>query len=365
VDESYVQIAFCGVLIFERLSCLDIGFWYPYFKWFSLNLELILPKIYLSNGVEFIASVDQTILDAARQNNIAIEHSCRNGRCGVCVALVLSGESEPIRNEESLGTVEIANKNILTCCRIAVSDVHLDIEDLGVIGSLPLLTLPCRIDRIKHLNDDVIEVVLRLPPRSNFTFIAGQYIDLIHAGIRRSYSIANTARLDGKLELQVKKVEGGIMSDYLFLQAAQNDLLRLEGPRGTFSYRDDGSENLVLLATGTGMAPIKAVLESFKNLGIDKTIYVVWGAKRKKDLYFDTGSTGTKHKFVPVLSREKQIGFFYGYVQNAVLDLGLDLKKTTVYACGSEIMIRDALALLVENGLEKKRFYSDAFVSSN
>jgi CDP-4-dehydro-6-deoxyglucose reductase len=113
------------------------------------------------------------------------------------------------------------------------------------------------------------------------------------------------------------------------------------------------------------MAPIKAMLESFKDLGIEKNIYVVWGAKRKEDFYFDTGSTGTKHKFLPVLSREKQNAFFYGHVQNAVLDLGLDLKKTTVYACGLELMIRVASALLVEKGLEKKRFYSDAFVSSN
>ena len=326
--------------------------------------EFFLPKIYLSNGVEFNSAVGQTILDAARQNNVAIEHSCRNGRCGVCVAPVLSGKTEAITDEVSLGGDEMGHTNILTCCRVAISDVYLDVEDLGAIGSLPLLTLPCRIDSMENLNHDVIGLVLRLPPGSDFKFVAGQYIDLIHAGIRRNYSIANAARSDGKLEVQVKNVEGGVMSDYLFSQAAQNDLLRLEGPRGTFSYRDDASTNLVLLATGTGIAPIKAMLEDFKNHGIEKNIYVVWGARHKEDLYFDTSTTGAKHNFIPVLSREKQKGIFCGYVQNAVLSLGLDLTNTTVYACGSEIMIRDALMLLVKNGLAPSRFYSDAFLSS-
>jgi CDP-4-dehydro-6-deoxyglucose reductase len=324
-----------------------------------------LAKISLSNGIEFNSADGQTILDAARQNNIAIEHSCRNGRCGVCIAPVLSGNTEPVTYEESLSTEDLASAKILTCCRVALSDVHLNIEDLGAIGSLPLLTLPCRIDSIKNLNDDVIELLLRVPPGSDFTFFAGQYLDLIHAGFRRSYSIANSVRSDSKIELQVKKVKGGKMSEYLFSQAAQHDLLRLEGPRGTFSYRDDIAENLVLMATGTGIAPIKAMLEDFNTRQIVKNIYVVWGGRVSADLYFDTSLTGVRHTFVPVLSREQQKGAFSGYVQDAVVGLGLDLKNTTVYACGSEIMIRDAMVLLVENGLSKSRFYSDAFISSN
>lgn len=329
-----------------------------------------MPKIYLSNGLEFNSVDGQTILEAARQNNIAIEHSCRNGRCGVCVAPLLKGETDAVIDEEFLGKVKVKVKgktegvNILTCCRVAISDIYLDIEDLGIIGSLPLLTLPCRIDSIKKLNDDVVGIVLRLPPGRDFMFCAGQYIDLIHAGIRRSYSIANSPRTDGKLELQVKKVQGGVMSDHLFDQAAQNDLLRLEGPLGTFSYREDESENIVLLATGTGIAPIKAMLEYFSEFRVKKNIYVVWGARRHSDLYLDTSTIGAKHKFIPVLSREKREDIFCGYVQDAVLDLSLDLKNTTVYACGSELMIRDALTLLVKNGLAPSRFYSDAFLSS-
>ena len=177
--------------------------------------------------------------------------------------------------------------------------------------------------------------------------------------------MANAARLDGKLEIQVKKVNQGLMSEYLFTRARQNDLLRLEGPLGTFSYRADESENVILMATGTGIAPIKSIIESLGKSPDEKKIYIVWGGRVLEDLYLDLSAVNLKHTFVPVLSREKIENVYFGYVQDAVLGLGLDLKKTTVYACGSEVMIKDACDVLVRNGLRRKRFYSDAFVSSN
>ena len=324
-----------------------------------------MPNISLSNGVAFECGLGETILDAARKHNIAIEHSCASGRCGICIAPVLSGKTLAIKPEETLTLESQEIGNILTCCRVPVTDVSLDVEDLGEIGNIPVRTIPCRISSLKLLNNDVLQVILRVPPNSNFKFVAGQYINLIYKGIRRSYSIANSSRPDGKLELQVKKVEGGMMRDYLFSQATENDLLRIEGPLGTFSYRVDDSKNVILIATGTGIAPIKAIIESLGKSLDEKIIYIVWGGRVLEDLYMDLGAANFKHTFVPVLSREKIEGSYFGYVQDAVLDLGLDLKETTVYACGSEVMIKEACDVLVQNGLRRKRFYSDAFVSSN
>ena len=324
-----------------------------------------MPNISLSNGVVFECGLDETILDASRRYNIAIEHSCCSGRCGICIAPVLSGETFSIKPEESLTLESQKMGNILTCCRVPVTDVSLDVEDLGEIGNIPVRTLPCRINSLKLLNNDVIQVILRVPPNSEFKFVAGQYINLIDKGIRRSYSLANAVQLDGNLEIQVKRVSQGLMSEYFFTRARQNDLLRIEGPLGTFSYRADDSENVILMATGTGIAPIKAIIESLKISSDEKTIYVVWGGRVLEDLYLDLGAANLKYTFVPVLSREKTENSYFGYVQDAVLGLGLDLKKTTVYACGSEVMIKDACDVLVQNGLRRKRFYSDAFVSSN
>ena len=327
--------------------------------------EYFLPSITLANGVVFQCGVDQTILEAARKSKVAIEHSCNSGRCGVCVVPVLHGETSVIKPESSLTLDEHNSGRILTCCRAPVSDIFLDIDDLGDIGLNPVVILPCRIDSLKPMNNDVIQVTLRVPPNSKFKFIAGQYINLIEKGIRRSYSLANAARLDGKLQIQVKKVNQGLMSEYLFTRARQNDLLRLEGPLGTFSYRADESENVILMATGTGIAPIKSIIESLGKSPDEKKIYIVWGGRVLEDLYLDLSAVKLKHTFVPVLSREEIENVYFGYVQDAVLGLGLDLKKTTVYACGSEVMIKDACDVLVRNGLRRKRFYSDAFVSSN
>ena len=193
----------------------------------------------------------------------------------------------------------------------------------------------------------------------------GQYLDLINGDVRRSYSIANAPRADGKLELQVKRVENGLMSTILFSGTKQNDLFRIEGPLGTFYYKDDGEENIILMATGTGIGPIKALLESFSRDIGQKNIFVVWGARFKKDFYLNVESLMGNYQLVPVLSRENLDGFFYGYVQGAVLSLGLDLEKSSVYVCGSEVMIKDARDCLVKNGLVAKRFHSDAFVSSS
>lgn len=324
-----------------------------------------MPNISLSNGVVFECGLDETILDASRKYNISIEHSCCSGRCGICIAPVLSGETFAIKPEESLTLESQEMGNILTCCRVPVTDVSLDVEDLGEIGNIPVRTLPCRINSLKLLNNDVIQVILRVPPNSEFKFVAGQYINLIDKGIRRSYSLANAVQLDGNLEIQVKRVSQGLMSEYLFTRARQHDLLRIEGPLGTFSYRADDSENVILMATGTGIAPIKSIIESLEKSSHDKKIYIVWGGRVLEDLYLDFSAGNLKYTFVPVLSREKIGNVCFGYVQDAVLSLGLDLKKTTVYACGSEIMIKDACDVLVRNGLRKKRFYSDAFVSSN
>lgn len=322
-------------------------------------------KVKLANGVVFHCEESQTILDAARSNDIAIEHSCKSGRCGVCIAQVTEGETKAIRNEESISSDELLSKKILTCSRTPINDISLDIKDLGEIGKIKTLTMPCRIDSISNYNSKVLRLILRLPPNADFKFVPGQYINLIIGDIKRSYSIANSPREDNKIELHIKKVESGKMSSILFSQSKKDDLLRFEGPLGTFSFRNDFEKNIIFLATGTGIAPIKALLESFEEDHHKKNIYVFWGAQCKNDLYLDINRLSSNIKFVPVLSRENINGFFHGYVQEAALSLGIDFANSSVYACGSEEMIVDARKKLINKGLLFNRFYSDAFVSSN
>ena len=309
------------------------------------------------------------MLEAARAQGIALEHSCRTGRCGICKAQVLDGVTMPLREEESLTSAERSAGVILTCCRTAVTDVKLDLEDLGELSGIETKTLPCRIQALSMLSGDVIEVILRTPPTSPLYYLPGQYIDVIGKnGLRRSYSIANAPRGDGKIKLQVRKVPHGEMSRYWFEEAKENDLLRFEGPLGTFCLRQAQASQLVLLATGTGIAPISAILEQLATNSAMNTyhqIHLYWGGRTGKDLYQPLDYPELKMRYVPVLSRSPNSGGRQGYVQDAVISDGIDLQDSIVYACGSEPMIETARSKLVAAGLDPKKFHSDAFVSSN
>jgi len=308
-------------------------------------------------------------VDAALSAGITLPHSCKTGRCSTCKCKVLQGETTALHTETGLTHAEKAEGWILSCVRSAQTDVTLEVEDLGPVV-LPLSkTLPCRINSLDRLASDVVRVVLRLPPTADFRFLPGQYVDVIGSGgVRRSYSLANADMADKTLELHIRAVDGGVMSDYWFKQAKANDLLRLNGPLGTFFLRELKQLHLVFLATGTGMAPVKAILESLTTTEqghAPQSVTVFWGGRTAEDLYFDPQAIPAGHRFVPVLSRAP-IGWtgVRGYVQDALLATQPDMAHTVVYACGSDAMIRSAKSRLLAAGLPANRFFADAFVPS-
>ncbi len=261
------------------------------------------------------------------------------------------------------------NGFILTCCRSATTDVQLDIESLESLGGLKAKILPCRINQIHLLADDVIAVTLRTPPSSFLEYLPGQYVNVIgEDGIRRSYSIANAPRDDGTVTLQIRKVEAGQMSDYWFNRARANDLLRIEGPLGTFCLRKTKASTLILLATGTGIAPLKAILEQLSaspRLNTYNSIHLYWGGRTEQDLYWRPEFSDLQVHYIPVLSRSPEWKGLTGYVQQAALSNDLDLGDAVVYACGSEAMIHDARTQFISAGLAANQFYYESFVSSD
>ncbi len=307
-------------------------------------------------------------MDAALLAGITLPHSCKTGRCSTCKCKVLQGETTVLQSETGLTESEKAEGWILSCVRSAQTDVTLEVEDLGNVVLPPSKTLPCRISSIDRVATGVIRVMLRLPPTSDFRSIPGQYIDVIGpGGVRRSYSLANANTADKTLELHIRAVDGGVMSDYWFKQAKANDLLRFNGPLGTFFLRSLDKLHLVFLATGTGIAPVKAMLESLTDIAPEhapQSVTVFWGGRTAEDLYFDPHAIAG-HRFVPVLSRATTTWTgASGYVQNALLATQPDLAHTAVYACGSDTMIHTAKASLLAAGLPDKRFFADAFVPS-
>ncbi len=328
-----------------------------------------MPQIKLTSGSVFIGASGSSLLDAAAHAGVILPYSCKTGRCSTCKCKVVSGQTRELHPEIGLTEKEKSEGWILSCVRSAETDLTIEVDDLGGVVLPAVKTLPCRVSHLEMLAPDVMQVKLRLPPTANFNFIPGQYIEVIGVnGMRRSYSIANYGLQDKILELHIRAVKSGAMSEYWFKQAKVNDLLRLNGPLGTFFLRDAPDMDLVFLATGTGIAPVKAMLESLSMKSTNqsfRSVTVFWGGRVHSDLYFDVTRIAGKFKYVPVLSRADMSWLgARGYVQNELSRLLPDLSQAVVYACGSNAMIHSAREFLTEKGLTTKCFYSDAFVSS-
>lgn len=325
-------------------------------------------QVLLTSGRKFKANGIETLLDAATRAGFYFPYSCKTGRCSTCKCKVLSGHTLVLHPEVGLTDQEKSEGWILSCVRSAASEVILDVEDLGGVPAVK--TLPCRISHLELLASNVIQVKLKLPPTAEFNFLPGQYIEVIGPnGIRRSYSLANGNFEDGFLELHIRAVQSGAMSEYWFRQAKISDLLRLNGPLGTFFLRDIANKDLVFLATGTGIAPVKAILESLPSRPADQrpqSVTVIWGGREPADIYFDVSSITGNFNYVPVLSRADTAWTgARGYVQQQLLMMNFDLHQAVIYACGSDDMIRSAKEFLTQYGLSTNQFFSDAFVCSS
>ena len=324
-------------------------------------------SINLKNDVQFSCAPEDTILNGAQKENITLDYSCKTGRCQSCKAKVLKGTSLPNVDEIGLSEHEKLEGYILTCVRTPTSDLTLDIEDLGEYSLEKVKTIPSKIDLISKLSSNVIELHLRIPPNASFDYLSGQYINIIKGDYKRSYSIANKNSASN-LVLFIKKYEEGRFSTYLFNEAKINDLLRIEGPIGTFFYRKTNKNNIVFLATGTGIAPVKAILEQMDENNtdlIDKNIYLFFGGRTEEDLFWRPDFKNIKVHFIPVLSRSgEEWKGAKGYIQDAMISENINISDSVFYACGSENMIKDSRALVLKNGLSDDAFYSDAFISS-
>jgi CDP-4-dehydro-6-deoxyglucose reductase len=323
--------------------------------------------INLKNDIHFSCSPEDVILDGAQKQSIVLDYSCKTGRCQSCKAKVVKGTSITTLEEIGLSAEDISKGYILTCVRTPTSDLTLDIEDLSAYSLEQVKTIPSKIDSIVKIASNVMELHLRIPPNASFRYLSGQYINIIKGDYKRSYSIATTSSASN-LVFFIKNYEGGRFSNYLFNEAKINDLLRIEGPIGTFFYRNTPKTNIIFLATGTGIAPVKAILEQMDennaNL-MDKNIYLFFGGRTEEDLFWKPNFKNIKVHFIPVLSRSTaDWNGEKGYIQNVVLFKEIDLSDSVLYACGSENMIKDSRELLTANGLSEEVFYSDAFISS-
>ena len=322
------------------------------------------------SGHQFTVQNGETILEAALRENFALPYGCRNGACGSCKGKVLEGTIDYGAYQDGTLTEEDKDKGMaLFCTAKPRSNLVIEAKEISAAKDIPVKTLPCRVERLEKLANDVMAVWLKLPSNERLQFLPGQYIDfLLKDGLRRSFSLANTPEGDSLLELHIRHVPGGTFTDHVFTTMKQKDIMRINGPLGSFFLRDS-DKPIIFLAGGTGFAPIKSILSHAFHHGIDRQMVLYWGAKARADLYQaelpdQWHQTQDNFSFVPVLSEAKPEDHWKGrtgHVHRAVLADFNDLSGYQVYACGAPPMIDAARTDFMAQGLSEDAFFSDSF----
>jgi CDP-4-dehydro-6-deoxyglucose reductase len=336
------------------------------------------------SGRSFSVEAGETVLAAAIRQGVGLPYGCKDGACGSCKCRKLQGEvTHGPHQSKALSAEEEAAGYVLTCSASAHSDLVLESRQVTDESAFPVRKMPARVQALDRLSHDVMRVRLQLPANDTMRYHAGQYVEFIlRDGARRSYSMGNAAHLlvrtEGgvtqgpTIELHIRHMPGGKFTDHVFLNMKDKEILRIEGPFGSFFLREDSSKPIVFLASGTGFAPIKAILEHMQFKGITRPAVLYWGGRRPADLYLDDWVRAQcaqmpNLRYVPVVSNAlPEDGWTgrTGYVHRAVLEDLPDLSGHQVYACGAPVVIESAQRDYTQQaGLPADEFFADAFTS--
>jgi len=326
------------------------------------------------SGHVFHVEDGETVLAAALRQGFILPYGCKNGACGTCKGRLLAGNVDyGVYQRKALTDSELTEGKALFCQAKPLTDVVIEARTIGAAKDIPVKTLPCRVQKLERLADDVIVMYLKLPANERLQFLAGQYLEfLLKDGSRRSFSMANAPHDDEFLQLHVRHVPGGKFTDHVFGKMKERDILRFEGPQGTFFLREDSERPIVFVASGTGFAPIKSILETAFNKGIARQMTLYWGGRRPKDLYLNDlpAKWAAEHpnfRYVPVVSDAlPEDGWTgrTGFVHVAVLEDFPDLSGHQVYACGVPVMVEAARRDFIGRcGLPEDEFYADSFTT--
>jgi CDP-4-dehydro-6-deoxyglucose reductase len=317
------------------------------------------------SGHSYEVDEGKTVLQAGLDAGHMLPYSCRAGVCRTCRGTIVEGKVDyGAVHATYLPDSDKAKGYALLCQAKPLSDLTIEVQE--VHGVRPRI-IPCRVERLDMPAPDVAIIGLRLPMNENFRFLAGQYIDiLMKEGRRRSYSLATRPDPGGvtALEIHVRHTPGGAFTDHVFTKLKVRDLLRFEGPLGSFYLREESDKPMIMLASGTGFAPIRAICEYAADKKITRPITLYWGGRLKRDLYqMDVAAAWPNVKFVPVLSDEKWDGRM-GFVHRAVMEDFPDMSGYQVYACGAPIVVESARRDFSQQcGLPADEFYADSFLT--
>jgi len=326
------------------------------------------------SGHHYPCEGEDTVLGAAIRAGIGLPYGCKNGACGSCKGKVVEGSfHHKPHQQRALSEQEKLQGYALFCCAVPEGDLVIEAREVGGSSEYPVRKMPTRVQSIQRAALDVAILTLQLPANEALAYRAGQYIEfMLKDGKRRAYSIAVAPSFSGPLELHVRHLPGGLFTDHVFGAMKERDILRFEGPLGTFFLREDSAKPIVLLASGTGFAPVKALVEHMIHLQSERPVTLYWGGRRPQDLYMQALCEQWARElpwfsYVPVVSDaqgEDNWTGRTGWVHAAVMQDIPDLSGHQVYACGAPAMVDSARSDYVARcGLPADEFYADAFTT--
>ena len=329
------------------------------------------------SGRAFVANADEALLAAAIRQGVGLPYGCKDGACGSCKCKMIEGRvTHGPHQLKALSPEEEAHGFILTCCGVAHSDIVIESRQVTDESAYPIKKMPARVASLARASHDVMLLRLQLPAGEPFKYHAGQYVEfLLRDGVRRAYSMGNAPHTQVQtpgIELHIRLMPNGIFTEQVFGSMKERDILRIEGPYGSFFLREDSSKPMVLVASGTGFAPIKALIEHLQFKGITRPAVLYWGGRRPADLYMHDWVLAKVAEmpnltYVPVISDalpEDHWRGRTGFVHQAVLQDLPDLSAYQVYACGAPIVVDSARAeYSALAGLPPEEFYADSFTT--
>jgi CDP-4-dehydro-6-deoxyglucose reductase, E3 len=328
-----------------------------------------------NTGHQFQVMEGASILQGALDSGLVLPYGCRDGACGSCKGKLIEGQIDYGKySEKALTRAERDLGHALFCQAKPLSDVVIEAREVRKAGDIQVRKLPARVHKLERAAEDAMIVYLKLPANERLMFLPGQYIDiLLKDGTRRSFSMANAPHDDEFIQLHIRHVPGGAFTDHVFKTMKERDILRFEGPFGTFFLREESDKPVVFVASGTGFAPIKSVIDAAFKKGIGRPMTLYWGARRPKDLYLDSlparwAAEHPSFKYVPVISdalAEDRWNGRTGFVHRAVMQDLPDLSAYQVYACGVPIMVDSARHDFTATcRLPENEFFSDSFTTA-
>ncbi|MEV7097417.1 2Fe-2S iron-sulfur cluster binding domain-containing protein [Amycolatopsis sp. NPDC051045] len=327
-------------------------------------------------GIEIDVDEDTTILRAAAEQGVMLMHGCKEGQCASCKSFILDGEDVDHDRYSTFALPDYEKEEgfTLLCRAHAYEDLTIELlnyDEEMIQAGLPIQEATVEVVANDPVTHDLRHLVVRLD--EELKFFPGQYLDFAIPGTEetRSFSMASTSARDGFLEFVVKIYPDGLFSRFLAAEVAVGDRLRVTGPFGVFTLRDNPGADLVFVGGGAGMAPILALLRSMAERGLDRKATFYYGARRRRDLCFEAELRELEAKlpgfrYVPALSEPGDDGWDgeTGLITDVLRRAGLDLTGADAYVCGPPPMVEAALELLPALGVAGKRVFYDKFTTT-